>query len=363
MSITVVVRPWLDSPPPQPGPGSTTPERDAVQLDPHPDVVGHIPPGGIYLPRVQPSFRPVRTASMAGDRPKGAGLATVDSVGGSRDRGRLGPYGNHRGRGDLRRCDPPAHAVPDRHASGAARVRQWQSRGGGRGSSLRARRGDPPVAGDRRRSVWDGQVRLDDLVGGSPVGQRNARVLHEQRASRAAHEAGRRTPPLAARPSRGHVSIARVPSAVVCVLAGWARMRLVTFLALNFAGAVVTTTAVAAIGFTLGQTAIDIVLLVDGTRVGQPVPDRPAFADPIAPPRLVPLGRTSTPSSVGAFASPGYGRRPAPPACGVWALVELVSQARAHSPEVRPQTVRRGPCRPGQVASSTPDRGRHTPSP
>jgi len=54
-----------------------------------------------------------------------------------------------------------------------------------------------------------------------------------------------------------------VPSALVCVLAGWARMRLVTFLALNLAGAVVTTTAVAAIGFTLGQTAIDIVLLVD----------------------------------------------------------------------------------------------------
>ena len=54
-----------------------------------------------------------------------------------------------------------------------------------------------------------------------------------------------------------------VPSALVCVLAGWARMRLVTFLALNFAGAVVTTTAVAALGFTLGQTAIDVVLLVD----------------------------------------------------------------------------------------------------
>ena len=54
-----------------------------------------------------------------------------------------------------------------------------------------------------------------------------------------------------------------MPSALVCVLAGWARMRLVTFLALNLAGAAVTTTAVAAIGFTLGQTAIDIVLLVD----------------------------------------------------------------------------------------------------
>lgn len=54
-----------------------------------------------------------------------------------------------------------------------------------------------------------------------------------------------------------------VPSALVCVLAGWARMPLTTFLALNFVGAVVTTTAVGTLGFTLGQTAIDVVLLVD----------------------------------------------------------------------------------------------------
>ena len=54
-----------------------------------------------------------------------------------------------------------------------------------------------------------------------------------------------------------------VPSALVCALAGWAGMRLATFLALNLAGAVLTTTIVAAIGFSLGQSAVDVVLLVD----------------------------------------------------------------------------------------------------
>ena len=51
-------------------------------------------------------------------------------------------------------------------------------------------------------------------------------------------------------------------------MAGWAGMRLATFLALNFAGAVLITTIVAAIGFSLGQTAVDTVLLVDRTPDG-----------------------------------------------------------------------------------------------
>ena len=54
-----------------------------------------------------------------------------------------------------------------------------------------------------------------------------------------------------------------VPSALVCILAGWAGMRLATFISLNLAGALLTTTIVAAIGFSLGQAAVDVVLLVD----------------------------------------------------------------------------------------------------
>ena len=54
-----------------------------------------------------------------------------------------------------------------------------------------------------------------------------------------------------------------VPSAAVCALAGWARMRLVTFLLLNFAGVLIMTSVVVAIGFSLGQAAVDVVLLVD----------------------------------------------------------------------------------------------------
>jgi membrane protein DedA with SNARE-associated domain len=54
-----------------------------------------------------------------------------------------------------------------------------------------------------------------------------------------------------------------VPSAAVCALAGWARMRLVTFLLLNLAGVLIWTSAVVGIGFWLGQAAVDVVLLID----------------------------------------------------------------------------------------------------
>lgn len=54
-----------------------------------------------------------------------------------------------------------------------------------------------------------------------------------------------------------------VPSAVICALAGWARMRLITFLLLNLAGVLTITTVVVGVGFALGQTAIDVVLLID----------------------------------------------------------------------------------------------------
>jgi membrane protein DedA with SNARE-associated domain len=46
-------------------------------------------------------------------------------------------------------------------------------------------------------------------------------------------------------------------------MAGWARMRLTTFLFLDLAGAFLMTGLIAGIGYGLGQHAVDVVLLVD----------------------------------------------------------------------------------------------------
>jgi membrane protein DedA with SNARE-associated domain len=54
-----------------------------------------------------------------------------------------------------------------------------------------------------------------------------------------------------------------VPTAVVFAMAGWARMRLATFLLLDLAGAFLMTGLVAGIGYALGQHAVALVLLVD----------------------------------------------------------------------------------------------------
>ena len=54
-----------------------------------------------------------------------------------------------------------------------------------------------------------------------------------------------------------------VPTAVVYAMAGWARMRLATFLLLDLAGAFLMTSLVAGIGYGLGQYAVAAVLLVD----------------------------------------------------------------------------------------------------
>ncbi|WP_448609234.1 VTT domain-containing protein [Geodermatophilus sp. URMC 60] len=54
-----------------------------------------------------------------------------------------------------------------------------------------------------------------------------------------------------------------VPTAVVYALAGWARMRLATFLLLDLAGALLMTGLVAGLGYGLGRRAVDLVLLVD----------------------------------------------------------------------------------------------------
>ena len=54
-----------------------------------------------------------------------------------------------------------------------------------------------------------------------------------------------------------------VPTAVVYAMAGWARMRLATFLLLDLAGALLMTGLVAGVGHGLGQHAVDLVLLID----------------------------------------------------------------------------------------------------
>jgi membrane protein DedA with SNARE-associated domain len=54
-----------------------------------------------------------------------------------------------------------------------------------------------------------------------------------------------------------------VPTAVVYAVAGWARMRLATFLLLDLVGAALMSALIAGLGYALGQGAVDIVLLVD----------------------------------------------------------------------------------------------------
>ncbi|MEQ3541211.1 VTT domain-containing protein [Pseudonocardia tropica] len=54
-----------------------------------------------------------------------------------------------------------------------------------------------------------------------------------------------------------------VPTAAVFVLAGWTGMKLTTFLLLDLLGATLTTVLVVGVGYTAGQHAVDLVLLID----------------------------------------------------------------------------------------------------
>ncbi len=54
-----------------------------------------------------------------------------------------------------------------------------------------------------------------------------------------------------------------VPSPLVFALAGWTRVRLITFLALDAVGALLITGLVTALGYSLGQQAVDVVVLVE----------------------------------------------------------------------------------------------------
>jgi len=54
-----------------------------------------------------------------------------------------------------------------------------------------------------------------------------------------------------------------IPTAVVYAMAGWAGMRLTTFLLLDLLGTLTMTALVTGLGYSLGQQAVDLVLLVD----------------------------------------------------------------------------------------------------
>lgn len=83
--------------------------------------------------------------------------------------------------------------------------------------------------------------------------------------ARAQHFAGRATElnPWVLRAAVVLAVLPGVPTAVVYAMAGWARMRLVTFLLLDAVGALLMTGLVAGLGYGLGQRAVDLVLLVD----------------------------------------------------------------------------------------------------
>lgn len=65
---------------------------------------------------------------------------------------------------------------------------------------------------------------------------------------------------------RGAVVVAMlpgVPTAIVYAMAGWAGMRLTTFLLLDLLGTAVMTGLVVGLGYGLGQRAVELVLIVD----------------------------------------------------------------------------------------------------
>jgi membrane protein DedA with SNARE-associated domain len=53
------------------------------------------------------------------------------------------------------------------------------------------------------------------------------------------------------------------PTAVIYAMAGWAGMRLLTFLLLDLTGALLMTALIAALGYWSGQQTVDLVLLID----------------------------------------------------------------------------------------------------
>jgi membrane protein DedA with SNARE-associated domain len=76
-------------------------------------------------------------------------------------------------------------------------------------------------------------------------------------------ERGRDADPRVVRAAVVLAMLPGVPTAVVFALAGWAGLRMSTFLLLDAVGALAMTGLVAGLGYGLGQHAVDVVLLVD----------------------------------------------------------------------------------------------------
>jgi hypothetical protein len=121
---------------------------------------------------------------------------------------------------------------------------------------VRSHRRGPTLAGRRGWGCRYGEVRLAGLGAGRQWGAGIIRIFTtSERVQRYATRATERSPWIV----RLAVVIAvlpGVPTAVVYAAAGWARMRLATFLLLDFVGALLMTAVIAGLGYSLGQRAV-----------------------------------------------------------------------------------------------------------
>jgi membrane protein DedA with SNARE-associated domain len=110
-----------------------------------------------------------------------------------------------------------------------------------------------------------GMIKLDWLTwwAGRQWGQGIIRMLTTSQRAQQWAQRGRDADPRVVRVAVVLAMLPGVPTAVVFALAGWAGMRLTTFLLLDMVGALAMTGLVAGLGYGLGQHAVDIVLLID----------------------------------------------------------------------------------------------------
>ena len=101
------------------------------------------------------------------------------------------------------------------------------------------------------------------MVDRTAVGRGHHQDVHHKRARAALRRRVTELDPKILRAAVVLAVLPGVPTAVVYAMAGWARMRLATFLLLDLAGALLMTGLVAGVGYGLGQHAVDLVLLVD----------------------------------------------------------------------------------------------------
>jgi membrane protein DedA with SNARE-associated domain len=110
-----------------------------------------------------------------------------------------------------------------------------------------------------------GMIKLDWLTwwAGRQWGQGIIRMLTTSQRAQQWAQRGKNADPRVLRVAVVVAMLPGVPTAVVFALAGWARMRLSTFLLLDLIGALAVTGLVAGLGYGLGQHAVDVVLLID----------------------------------------------------------------------------------------------------